>query len=185
MDGSFCGFPLAWGFIFPESFMDPCCPIHHPVDGQVGTEAKREVVSLLHWHPGKSGELMMWKIWEASLFSRFPKGWTAKTRGKYYLRTQTQCLSIYHPDVILQPKKITRKLPTGFVQSPEHSVIWTLAEAVELELFGPGSWSTYTYLPLKMGSLHSTGKVYIRQWWHFLLMQKNKQIPGKGIGPVI
>lgn len=85
--------PLVCGiFVFPEGFLLPQYRTH--MDCQVGLEAKREVVSLLHWHPRKAGRLAMWKIWEASLFSRFPKGGTAKIRGKYYLRTQTQCLHL-------------------------------------------------------------------------------------------
>lgn len=43
-----------WDFVFTEGFVDPCCP----VDCQVELEAKREVVSLWHWHPRKAGRLI-------------------------------------------------------------------------------------------------------------------------------
>lgn len=59
------------------------------------------------------------KNWEATLFSRFHEGGTAKTRGKNYLRMETQRLSTWCPNVILQPKIITRNFPKDFNHWPQ------------------------------------------------------------------
>lgn len=92
-------------------------PGQHPCRRSGGIRSRRSSCSsvpLVFWQSWPARDV---KNWEAALFSRLQEGGTAKTRGKNYLRTETQCLSIQPPNVSLQPKIITRNFPKDFNHS--------------------------------------------------------------------
>lgn len=95
----------------------PRRPAQHPCRWLGRIRSQKSSCSSLPLVPSESWPARDVKNWEATLFSRLQEGGTAKTRGKNYLRTETQCLSIQPPNVTLQPKIITRNFPKDFNHS--------------------------------------------------------------------